>query len=213
VPDQWNWINSAISASAGLGGVFLGGWLTSRREAQQERRRLQRDGCYLAALVVAHLDRFVDGCVSVACDDGTAEGLPAGGDGRYHEVTENPPTFDPLELNVDWKVLPPALMASILQLPFRIEQLERSLDNILQYDSPPDYPDFFYTRQVCYAEMGLDVSDVIRQLCNFAGLPVLENERGESNRDRHLQERRDKLRARRKRYEEHLANQPGFDLP
>lgn len=203
--EEWGWVNSVISASAGLGGVWLGGWLTSRREARQERDRLQREAHYLAALVVAHLDRFVNGCLSVAYDDGTTEGRPAGGDGQYHQTTVSPPTFEPLELEVDWKVLPPALMADILQLPFRVEQLEQNLDGIWQFDMAPDYSDFFWARQERYAELGLEVSGLAQRLRAFAGLPVLANEPGEWNRDLLLQEQRDKIRAKRQRYEERLA--------
>jgi hypothetical protein len=203
--EEWSWVNSAISASAGLGGVWLGGWLTSRREARLQRDRLQREAHYLAALVVAHLDRFADGCLPVACDDGTTEGRPAGDDGQTHQTIVSPPTFEPLELEVDWKVLPPALMADILQLPFRVEQLEHNLEGIWQFDAAPDYSDFFWARQERYAELGLEVSGLAQRLRSFAGLPVLANEPGEWNRDQGLKEQRDKIRAERQRYEERLA--------
>lgn len=202
--DEWSWVNSAISASAGLVGVGLGGWLTSRREARQERDRVQREAHYLAALVVAHLDRFADGCMSVAFDNGTSEGLPAGDDGLYHKTTVQPPVFEPLELEVDWKVLPPMLMADILQLPFRVGQLESDLENIWQVDMPPEYSDFFWSRQERYAELGLNVSELVQRLRAFAGLPV--NELGERrSREQNLREQRDKIRIRRQRLEDRLA--------
>jgi hypothetical protein len=208
--EEWSWVNSAISAIAGLGGVWLGGWSTSRREARQERDRLQREAHYLAALAAAHLDRFANRCMPVACDDGTKEGRPAGGDGQYHQTTASPPTFEPLELQVDWKVLPPALMADILQLPFRVEQLEHNLAGIWQFDMAPDYVDFFWSRQERYAELGLEVSSLAKRLRAFAGLPVLENETGEWSRDHFLREQRDKIRAKRQRYEKRLAAEPSF---
>jgi hypothetical protein len=203
--EEWSWVNSAISAGAGLAGVSLGSWLTSRREERKERDRLQREAHYLAALVVAHLDRFANGCLPVAYDDGTKEGLPAGGDGQYHQTTATPPSFDPLELGVDWKVLPPALMADILQLPFQVEQLEHILDGIWQSDMGPDYPDFFWARQERYAELGLAVSELANTLRVFACLPVPANMPGEWSRDALLQERRDKIRAERKRANESEA--------
>ncbi|WP_157452290.1 hypothetical protein [Burkholderia pseudomallei] len=63
----------------------------------------------MAIIVSAHLQRFVDGCVSVVDDDGTSYGQPAGECG-YYEATVATPTFEPLTLAVNWKVLPPRLM-------------------------------------------------------------------------------------------------------
>src|SRR3546814_9621353 len=113
---DWNVGPSLISAASGLCGVWLGGQLTSKREAGREKDRERRESSYLAILVVAHLDRFVDGCVQVSFDDGTSEGRPAGKDGVYCEATVPPPSFDPLNLSVDWKVLPADLMYGILNL-------------------------------------------------------------------------------------------------
>jgi len=106
MPLDWNVAPSLISAASGLCGVWLGGQLTSKREAGREKDRERRESSYLAILVVAHLDRFVDGCVQVSFDDGTSEGRPAGKDGVYCEATVPLPSFDPLALSVDWKVLP-----------------------------------------------------------------------------------------------------------
>lgn len=203
--EEWSWVNSAISAGAGLGGVWLGGWLTSRREARRERDRLQREANYLAALVAAHLDRFANGCLPVAYDDGTKEGRPAGGGGEYYQSTVSPPAFEPLQLEVDWKVLPPALMGEILQLPFRVEQLEHNLSGIWEFDEGPEYTDFFWARQERYAELGMDVSGLAQRLRAFAGLTVPPNAPGEYSRDQLLQEQRDKVRVERHRYEERLA--------
>jgi hypothetical protein len=209
--DEWSWANSAISAGAGLGGVWLGGWLTSRREARRERDGLRREAHYLAALVVAHLDRFANGCLPVACDDGTKEGHPAGGGGDYCQSTVSPPTFEPLELEVNWKVLPPALMAEILQLPFRVEQLEHNLSGIWEFDEAPEYTEFFWARQERYAELGLEVSRLTQRLRTFAGLPVAGIVPGGYSRDQLLQQQRDKIRAKRQRYKERLAVHPAVN--
>lgn len=198
-------MNSAISAAAGLGGVGLGGWLTSRREERLEHNRLQREAYYLAALVAAHLDRFANGCLPVAYDDGTQEGLPAGGNGEYHRSTVSPPEFEPLELDVDWKVLPPTLMAEILQLPFRVEQLEHNLTGIWEFDDGPEYVEFFWARQERYAELGIEVSELAQRLRMFAGLPMPPGTPDEYTLNQVLQEKRDKIRAERQRHEARLA--------
>jgi hypothetical protein len=57
--DGWSIVQSLITAGAGLGGVFLGGYMTTRREDNRERRHVEKESGYLAILVVAHLDRLV----------------------------------------------------------------------------------------------------------------------------------------------------------
>jgi hypothetical protein len=62
---------------------------------------------------VSHLDRFANACLGVAHDDGTTYGAPAGKNGQ-HEVTVAAPEFKPLDIEVEWKVLPKDLMYDIL---------------------------------------------------------------------------------------------------
>lgn len=190
---DWNFLPSLISAASGLGGVWLGGRLTWKREALREHDRILKESSYLAILVVAHLDRFVDGCVHVSFDDGMSEGRPAGRDGEYHEITVSAPTFEPLKLDVDWKVLPPPLMYSILNLPYRIEQLESSISQAWEYGDAPDYTDMFWRRQRGYAVLGLEVSELARQLRRHADLPVDTAAEDERDRDALLREQRDKI--------------------
>lgn len=73
-------INAIISAISGLAGVGIGALLTHLRELRAEQIKDERDTSYLAILVVTHLDKFANGCLSVAYDDGTSEGRPAGED-------------------------------------------------------------------------------------------------------------------------------------
>lgn len=79
MPLDWNVIPTLIPALSGLGGVWLGGSLTSKRERMKEVALSEKETSYLAILVVSHLDRFADGCVAVVGDDGTSYGQPAGG--------------------------------------------------------------------------------------------------------------------------------------
>jgi hypothetical protein len=163
-------ISAVISASAGLGGVWLGGRLTSEREEARERERNKKETAYLAIFVVAHLDRFADNCLRVAHDDGTEDGRPAANNG-CHEVTVAPPTFDPLVFEVNWKALPAGLMYDILGLPHRVEQLQHHLSGVGEYDDPPEYTEFFWARQHGYAVLGLEVSEIAQRLREHAELP------------------------------------------
>jgi hypothetical protein len=108
-------ISAIISALSGLAGVGIGAYLTHLREQHNEKIKDGREGSYLAILVTSHLDRFANGCWGCALDDGTEYGQPAGGDGRY-QTTVEPPHFNPLEIDVEWTVLPKGLLYEILQI-------------------------------------------------------------------------------------------------
>jgi hypothetical protein len=196
---------SIISATSGLVGVGLGGFITNRRENLREHFRINTESSYLAILVLAHLDRFVNGCLDVAFDDGTSEGQPAGMDGQCHQTTACAPLFDPLALNVDWKVLPPKLMYDILKLPYRAEQLENYLADEGFFD-PPDYTDFFWTRRHGYAVLGLEVSAVASHLREYANLPLEAPIEGKLDRDEQLREQRDKIDNERAEYQDRIAH-------
>jgi hypothetical protein len=209
MPIEWGLIQSAISAGAGLAGVWLGGRLTWQREEARERERNKKEMSYLAILVVAHLDRFANGCLYVAQDDGTDEGRPAGDDGVSHEETVKPPTIDPLALDVNWKVLPAELMYGILNLPYRKEQLVRQIWGERHPSDYPDYTDYFWARQYAFAEFGLEVSVVARRLCEHAGLPAAPSEPGAGNLDDLLREQKDRVtKQRQARAAKIAARQP-----
>lgn len=103
-------IAAIISASAGIAGVILGNSFAVIKEWGANRKHDERDSAYLAILVVSHLDNFANSCLHVALDDGTWEGRPAGNNGEYYQTTVKPPEFLPLDIKVEWKVLPRDLM-------------------------------------------------------------------------------------------------------
>jgi hypothetical protein len=190
-------VNAIISAVAGLAGVGTGALLTYLKDKRAERIKDQRDASYLAILVVTHLDRFVSGCLHVAYDDGTSEGQPAGGDG-YYRTTVEPPEFAPLDIKVEWRVLPRQLMYDILEIPAKVEHLQNQLAGVMEFDDPPNYGEFFWRRRRDYAKLGLKVSAVAKRLREFAQMPIEEGIPGDWNHDvamREVLERVDKERA------------------
>lgn len=205
MPTEWNFVPSIISAVSGLGGVWLGGYLTWRRESNRESTRAAKEAIYLAILVIAHLERFANECLQVAFDDGTTEGRPAGGD--YHAETVENPTFNPLTFDVDWKVLPSDLMYGILNLPYQNEQLANRLGS-MRYDDPPDYTDYFWERQTCFAELGLEVSALCTKLRLHANLPIEVPKIGEWNRDDSLRDMIGRIEAKKKAWQERISNLP-----
>lgn len=165
-------VNAIISAVSGLTGVGIGALLTHLRELRAEGIKDKRDTSYLAILVVSHLDRFANGCLSVAYDDGTWEGRPAAEDGVRRETTVKPPEFAPLDIKVEWRVLPRALLYDILEIPAKQEHIENQLSGVGDVDDPPDYTEFFMRRRRDYAELGLKVSGVAKRLREFAQMPI-----------------------------------------
>ncbi|CAP44980.1 hypothetical protein Bpet4629 [Bordetella petrii] len=201
MPLDWNVVMpSLVSAVSGLCGVWLGGQLTFKREARREADRIKRESNYLVILVVAHLDRFIDGCVQVSFDNGMSEGRPAGEDGVC-AATVTVPSFDPLVLTVDWKVLPADLMYEILNLPYRAEQLAGYISSIAEYDDPPDFDRTFWARQLGYAELGLEISKLARRLRQHANLPVDQPVLGNWDREKTLREQVAKVTAEKAAYE------------
>ncbi|UCV11321.1 hypothetical protein KI614_14410 [Dechloromonas denitrificans] len=198
---DWSFVPSIISAASGLLGVWMGGRLTWKRESLRENERINKESSYLAILVIAHLDRFINGCVQVSFDDGTSEGRPAGSDGIYHTTTVKVPAFSPLELDVDWKVLPADLMYGILNLPYKVEQLANHLSGVSEFDDPPEYTEYFWARQYGFSVLGLEVSELVRRLRQHANLPTEEPLKGDWNRDEILREQGDKIEKARAAYE------------
>ncbi|MEM5300031.1 hypothetical protein VSR82_38035 [Burkholderia sp. JPY481] len=201
MPTEWtSFVPNVITAVSGLAGVALGGFLTSNRELSRDAASNEKAANYLAILVVAHLDRFIDGCVNVVGDDGTSYGQPAG-EGGVHEPTVDRPKFDPLAIDVDWKSLPADLMYPILNLPYQIETLEHRISNVSEFDNPPDHADTFWARQHDYALLGLEISSLATRLRNHANLPALPRLQSGLDRDRYLSEQKHQLEEKRSRYE------------
>lgn len=194
-------IAAIISAGAGIIGVILGNSFVAIKEWLKDSKMDERDSAYLAILVVSHLDRFASGCWHVALDDGTSEGRPAGGDGEFHQVTVSAPEFLPLEIKVEWKVLPKELMYDILQIPDKREHIENRLSGVWDFDDPPEYTEFFWSRQRDYAELGLSVCAVAKKLRGFAGMPIEEKQQGDWSREVSLQDVIDLIDAKRAAHE------------
>ncbi|WP_186153238.1 hypothetical protein [Burkholderia gladioli] len=194
---EWGFLPSIVSAAAGLGGVWLGAELTSRRELRREADQYAKDIAYLAIIVSAHLQRFVDGCVSVVDDDGTSYGEPAG-EGGYYETTVATPIFEPLTLTVNWKVLPPRLMDEIMSLPYHIESLNRRIAGVGEFDDPPDFSEYFWERRHGYAVLGLRVSSVADRLRQHARLDIASTTETAWSKPAYLKEKKSELEVGRK---------------
>ena len=192
-----------ISAVAGISGVLLGGLITTLKDVLLNRSKNKADKTYLAILVGAHLNRYIEGCFHVSLDDGQSH------DPYERNAEENlqrrveAPEFKPLDLKVEWKLLPPQLMADILGIPGEADRVESSLAGIaMQTDEPVEY---FWARREQWGYLGLKVVDVARRLRKHSGLPKPPKPEVDWSVAGALQEAVDKVAAERKAHETRQA--------
>lgn len=179
-------VSAIISAAAGICGVLLGNSLTAFKEWAMLRSSRRKDTAYLAIVVVSHLDRFSNSCLRVAYDDGTSMGRPAGADGVVCVATEPEPVFAPLDLDVEWRVLPETLMYPILRIPDRCIHLSNTLSRMDDDSDFPEYTAYFRARRLGYANLGLEASELAWRLREHARMPIEEAVRGEWSREAEL---------------------------
>ncbi|HFG2217241.1 TPA: hypothetical protein ACGF9Q_003641, partial [Vibrio cholerae] len=86
-----------------LGGLF-GFLLTILKELAAEKKSKAAETYYLSIIVTSRIEQFIVGCREVVTDNGTVD---QNGYTYYHSQT---PSFTPLELEVDWKILPQELL-------------------------------------------------------------------------------------------------------
>lgn len=147
------------SGTAGLIGVVVGAAITSVREFLVYRGNRRRNSIYLASRVSSMLERFVVDCARASFDTGEPDH-----EGNYYPRYATP-KFDPTTLDVDWKTLPAGLMYSILDLPYRIEVAEGSVEATSEDDG------FYEERRFQFATLGLEASALVVKLLSHAGLP------------------------------------------
>lgn len=200
--------SAVISAVAGISGVLLGALLTAFKEWMVSRSSRRKDTIYLAIVLISHLDRFANGCSRVAHDDGTVYGAPARPDGE-HEVTTEAPVFQPLDLDVNWKILPKGLLYSILRLPDQRDQISSKLSQTFEFEfDPPEHTQFFWARRRDYAELGLRASDIAKQLKDLAGIPIEKPTADEWDRDKDFRAVIEEIDGKRAAHLERLRMQP-----
>ena len=176
-------VSAIISATAGITGVLFGNLFVLVKEWWVKRGANTQNTAYLGIVVVSHLERFASHCSEVCIDDGTLRGQPAGQNGNC-EATTVLPVFSPLELDVDWKLLPRDLMYAILRIPDQQDQIRGKLAGIQDFNyDPPDHPEYFWVRRRGHAVLGLRASALAQKLRLYAGLPIDELPPGEWNRD------------------------------
>lgn len=180
----WEIVQTLITAAAGFAGVWYGQRNSARKDAkhaEQKTKEAEQEKALVASVVIEHLERYINGCVSVAYDDGTEYGRPAGEHG-YHQATTTPPEFDPHKLEVNWGVLPPDLIYDIFAIRSRQEHVQNYLDSP-GFDDPPDYSDLFWTRSLLFAKLGQQVTEIALRLRKAGGIRTEILTKGDWSRD------------------------------
>jgi hypothetical protein len=190
-----------MSFIAAIVGLWIASRLTEKREGKKENVRIDKEAIYIAILLTAHLDKVITSCIQVAFDDGTSEGQPAGGDRETYQATTSTPEFDPLNIECDWRVLPTDLMQGVLELSHKIERLNSKHAIIAEAEGPPDYGDYFETRQYDFAQLGLETAKLMSDLRTHAGIPFKELEDGDWSRNEMLTDKMETIEEARREYE------------
>ncbi|MCX9145913.1 hypothetical protein [Erythrobacter sp. WG] len=161
-------------AIIGFAGVLIGVIATIGKDAVSHWIGKRNSGRYAAVRIVCILDQYVEKCVEVVADDGTAEGRPAGrtesGEEYYCAQVDSPepPTFPD---DVEWTSISPELMYRILALPNLALGTERFVKAESEHSFPPDHSEFFQARWEGYADLGLEALEIIAALRRKFGLP------------------------------------------
>ncbi len=157
-------MNAAI---IGLLGVIVGSILTSFKDWVAHFFNRRGNGRYAAVRLIAVLDEYAQGCVSVVSDDGTCEGRPAGRTDQGEEyfdpqvIQPGPPTFP---ADIDWRSINFRIMYRILSLPNNARKTDRYIAASAENSFPPDYDELFSARQEGYAHLGLESVNLIKDL-------------------------------------------------
>lgn len=153
-----------------LAAVVLGAVLTSAQVFWTNHRGRKKKAAYLAVLVSATFDRFVDGCVAVIGDDGLLQGQRHP-DGQLYSQVDHP-ELDFQSLNVEWQSLSTDLMYEILNFENRVESANKKIDSVRYYVAhAPDYEEYYEERQYQFATLGIDAANLAERLCEKYDFP------------------------------------------
>ncbi|MEK1976197.1 hypothetical protein WOB87_24455 [Vibrio parahaemolyticus] len=148
-----------------LGGL-VGFLLTILKESVAAKKSKEAETYYLAIIVTSSIEQFIVGCREVVTDDGTED---QNGYTYYHSQT---PSFTPLELEVDWKILPQDLLYDLLNLPQLVHEANSYISAVSDYAAtPPDFAEFYEARTTKYAALGLLAIQMSEKLRELGGLP------------------------------------------
>ena len=144
-----------ISAASALAGVFIGTVLMPWIRERAARSRAAR---YLSIRVVCILE-FIDNCASVALDCGEE-----GGKDGQSEAQVKAPSAPSYPDDVDWRSIPHDLTYDLLSFSNAVRKAEGMVSWASENAFPPDFAEFFETRSIQYANLGLRADSLAARL-------------------------------------------------
>jgi hypothetical protein len=155
------------SALIGLFGVVVGSVLATIKDWWLHHYKLRTEARHLALMIAFALDRYIDGCASVAVDEGETnkEG--------YTNPQAKRPKFDAASVTGDWRSLPLGIVNDVFNLQLRAEAADAHIDFAFnEVATPPDFSEGFEVRQPSYAELGLQAFELANRLRRLASVPL-----------------------------------------
>lgn len=155
------------SAIIGLIGVVIGSALTILKDVLMSSGQRRSHAEYAAIRIVCILDEYLDKCVGVVLDDGTAYGQPAGRTNQGEEFLSpqvklpSPPDYPN---DIDWKSVRTRLMYRALALPNRARETDQYIAGCAEHAFPPDYEELFEARHEGYAKLGLEAHQLAGEM-------------------------------------------------
>jgi len=146
------------SGTAGLLGVLLGSSIAAATKWVEHAVTARRDARYLATVLSVQLERLVIACSEVAMDVGE---LDAHGN---MSPRVQAPELRLESIQGNWRALPAELMHAVHLLPYKLDLASAVASAAYENDMPPDWDDFYESRQLEYARVGLEVDRVASAL-------------------------------------------------
>lgn len=161
---------SCIDTRTITGGLF-GAGLVWFGEIVRAKYKKSKNAHYLAVRFIPILEQFLDSSYAVAFDDGTSQGMPAGGDGTYESQRKEP--ILKLPTDVDWKSIDKKLLERIMQISSDLYLVNKTLEGEAEFADPP-YSEFMSIRQYQYAKFSIKCDDVLKDIRTITSIPSKE---------------------------------------
>lgn len=150
----------------GFIGVLVGAAIVTIKESVRDSLAKKKAAEYLAIRIVTAMDSYVEGCATVASDDGLDMGQtdPQG----YYRIQTTEPEFKVHLIDGDWKTLDTSLMYEILSFPNAIRAAEHCVSSL---DAVPPYDDLIEERRFQYAALGLKAASLTDKVRKEYAIP------------------------------------------
>lgn len=148
------WVGSMIGGAVGavIGHItnHYIGWYKENKQSSPERK-------FICAELIFLLEDYAKKCAEVATDDGEYTGEQ----GEAQSAISPPKLLDYTSIKGNWRSLSSEIMYRVCSLPAEQKEAGRKVSASWEYEAyPPDYKDYFETRQYQYSLLGLKAAQI-----------------------------------------------------